>query len=170
MIAETKGSPLPDYRGFALVEYEHVRREILPDFDWAGFDTPSPRTRPSRPLSEARVALISTAGAHLPGEPRHAGGPDGDHTYREIPSDAVEVALHHGGYDTKRARLDPDVVFPLNLLRTLAAEGVIGEVAPTAYGFMGYIPHTAPLLAETGPEVARALIGDAVDLALLVPA
>ncbi len=161
---------MSDYRDFALLEYEYVRRKLLPDFDWTCFDTPSPRTPPSRPLAEARVALISTAGAHLPDDPRHAGGSDGDHTYREIPRDAVEVALHHGGYDTKRARLDPDVVFPLRLLRTLAADGVIGEVAPTAYGFMGYIPHTAPLLAETGPEVARALIGDAVDLALLVPA
>ena len=62
------------------------------------------------------------------------------------------------------------MVFPLGLLRELAADGVIGEVGPMAYGFMGYIPETAPLLGETGPEVARALIGDAVDLALLVPA
>ena len=49
-------------------------------------------------------------------------------------------------------------------------DGQACEVAPTAYSFMGYIPHTGPLLRETGPEVARALIGDAVDLALLVPA
>lgn len=161
---------MSDYRDFALREYNHVRETILPEFDWTCFDTPSPRTSPRRPLAEARVALISTAGAHLPDDPRHAGGADGDHTYRAIPADAAEVALHHGGYDTRRARLDPDVVFPLSLLREIADEGVIGEVAPTAYSFMGYIPHTEPLLRETGPEVARALIGDAVDLALLVPA
>jgi D-proline reductase (dithiol) PrdB len=167
---ETKGCSMSEYRDFAQREYDHVRETILPDFDWTCFDTPSPRTLPRRPLAEARVALISTAGAHLPDDPRHDGGADGDHTYRAIPADAAEVALHHGGYDTKRARLDPNVVFPLSLLRELAEDGVIGEVAPTAYSFMGYIPHTAPLLHETGPEVARALIGDAVDLALLVPA
>ena len=161
---------MSEYRDFAQREYDHVRETILPDFDWTCFDTPSPRTQPKRPLAEARVALISTAGAHLPDDRRHAGGADGDHTYRVIPADATEVALHHGGYDTKRARLDPNVVFPLSLLRELADEGLIGEVAPTAYSFMGYIPDTAPLLHETGPEVARALIGDAVDLALLVPA
>ena len=169
-MTETKGSSMSEYRDFAPREYDHVRANFLADFDWTCFDTPSPRTLPKRPLSEARVALISTAGVHLPDDSRHAGGADGDHTYREIPADAAEVALHHGGYDTRRARLDPDVVFPLNLLRELANDGLIGDVAPTAYGFMGYIPHTGPLLRETGPEVARALIGDAVDLALLVPA
>ena len=166
----TKGDDMSDSRDFAQLEYDHIRANFLPTFDWTRFDTPSPRTAPKRPLAEARVALISTAGAHLPDDPRHTGGPDGDHTYREIPADAADVALHHGGYDTRRARLDPDVVFPLTLLRELADDGSIGEVAPTAYGFMGYIPHTDPLLRETGPEVARALIGDAVDLALLVPA
>jgi D-proline reductase (dithiol) PrdB len=169
-MTETKGCSMSDYRDFAQREYDHVRATFLPDFDWTSFDTPSPRTLPKRPLAEARVALISTAGAHLPDDPRHDGGSDGDPTYREIPADSAKVALHHGGYDTKRARLDTDVVFPLSLLRELADEGLIGEVAPTAYSFMGYIPHTGPLLRETGPEVARALIGDAVDLALLVPA
>lgn len=164
------GTPSPDYRDYALLEYHHLRESFLPDFEWLTLPEPSPRNRPRRPLSEARVALISTAGAHLPDQPRHDGGKDGDPTYREIPATATDVALHHGGYDARRARQDPDVVFPLRLLRELAADGVIGSVAPTAYGFMGYIPHTGPLLEETGPEVARALIGDAVDLALLVPA
>lgn len=158
------------YRGFAQAEWEYLNAGFRPGFAWAVFDEPSPRTPPRVPLAEARVALISTAGAHLPDQPRHRWGPEGDHTYRAIPADADAVELHHGGYDVRRARTDPDVVLPLGLLRELAADGVIGAVAPVAYGFMGYIPETGPLLEETGPEVARALIGDAVDLALLVPA
>lgn len=158
------------YRGFAQIERDHIRASFKPDFEWAVFAEPSPRNPPRVPLGAARVALISTAGAHLPDQPRHDGGTDGDHTYRAIPADAEDVQLHHGGYDARRARADPDVVFPLGLLRELAADGVIGAVGPVAYGFMGYIPDTGPLLGETGPEVARALIGDAVDLALLVPA
>jgi D-proline reductase (dithiol) PrdB len=161
---------MPPYRDYALIEYEHVRREILPTFDWTPFEAPSPRNPPRVPLSEARVALISTAGAHLRDQDRHSSGADGDSTYRVIPRDAEEVLIHHGGYDTRRARQDLDVVFPLALLRQLEEEGTIGSVAANAYGFMGYIPHTGPLLEETGPEVARALIGDAIDLALLVPA
>ncbi|MFM9124488.1 MAG: glycine/sarcosine/betaine reductase selenoprotein B family protein [Actinomycetota bacterium] len=158
------------YRGFAQIERDYIRGSFRPDFEWAVFDAPSPRNPPRVPLAAARVALISTAGAHLPDQPRHAGGDDGDHTYRAIPADAEEVQLHHGGYDVRRARTDPDVVFPLGLLHELAADGVIGAVGPVAYGFMGSSPDTGPLMDETGPEVARALIGDAVDLALLVPA
>ena len=73
-MTETKGCSMSDYRDFAQREYDHVRANFLPDFDWTSFDTPSPRTLPKRPLAEARVALISTAGAHLPDVPRHDGG------------------------------------------------------------------------------------------------
>ena len=158
------------YNGFAQVEYEHVRRTAYPSFDWRTFSEPSPRRPLEVPLERARVALVGTAGAHLPGQPRFALGDTGDSSYREIPAGAAELRLTHVGYDTKRARADPDVVFPLALLRGLAAEGVVGAVAPRAFSFMGYIPETGPLLEETGPAVARELLTDAVDLVLLVPA
>ncbi len=73
------------------------------------------------------------------------------------------------GYDVPRARKDPDVVFPLALLRDMVAEGDIGELAPRAYSFMGYIPEVEGLMSTTGPEVARRLRAEAVDLVLLVP-
>jgi hypothetical protein len=55
------------YRGFAQVEYEHVRERVYAPFDWTTFEKPSPRHRLQRPLAQARVALAATAGAHLPG-------------------------------------------------------------------------------------------------------
>lgn len=158
------------YPGFAQVEYEAVRASSYPAFDWVTCDGPSPRRIPGVPLEQARVALVATAGAHLPEQPRFDLGAGGDHSYRELPADAAEIRLSHGGYDRRRAALDPDVVFPLALLRRLAADGVIGEVAPRAFSFMGYVPDTQPLRDETGPRVARELLADAVDLALLVPA
>ena len=157
------------YRGFAQVEYEYVRRRVYPPFDWTTFEEPSPRRRMQRPLERSRVALVATAGAHLPDQPPFDLGKSGDSSYREIPADADELRLSHVGYDTRRAREDPDVVFPLSLLRRLAAEGEIGELAPRAFSFMGYIPETQQLLHETGPEVAAKLLADAVDLVLLVP-
>lgn len=156
--------------GFARVERDHVRAGSYPGFDWVAFAEPSPRCAPGVPLARARVALVSTAGAQLPGQPRFHLGVEGDHSYRELPAAPGEIRLSHGGYDRRRAALDPDVVFPLGLLRRLAGEGVIGEVAPRAFSFMGYIPDPTPLRNDTGPEVARKLLADAVDLALLVPA
>lgn len=157
------------YRGFAQVEYAYVRERVYPAFDWTTFAQPSPRHRLQRPLEQARVALVATAGAHLPDQPAFDLGREGDSSYREIPADNSELHFSHVGYDTRRADADPDVVFPLPLMRQLAAEGEIGELAPRAFSFMGYIPEPQPLLEETGPAVARKLLADAVDLVLLVP-
>lgn len=157
------------YGGFAQVEYEHVRRRLYPAFAWRVFDAPSSRRALDKPLSRARVALVGTAGASMRGQPSFDLGDDGDPSFREIPSDAERIRLSHGGYDVVRARADPDVVFPLTVLGDLAADGFIGDLAPRAYSFMGYIPDPEPLLAVTGPQVATRLRADQVDLVLLVP-
>ena len=156
------------YPGFAGVEYAHVRR-TRPSFDWRTFDQPSPRHRLERSPAAARVALVGTAGAFVRGQPAFSLGKDGDPSFREIAADAEAIRLAHVGYDLSRARRDPDVVFPVALLRDLANEGAIGELAPRCYSFMGYVPDTGPLLADSGPEVARRLRADDVDLVLLVP-
>ncbi|MEX2048315.1 MAG: glycine/sarcosine/betaine reductase selenoprotein B family protein [Gemmatimonadota bacterium] len=161
--------PVARYRGFAQLEYETVLG-FYPSFEWRVFEEPSARHSLSVPLDRARVALVGTAGAYVPGQRPFSLGNEGDPSFREIPSDAEEIRLAHVGYDTRRARRDPDVVFPLALLSRLAAEGVIGELAPRAFAFMGYVPDAGPLLEETGPAVARELLADAVDLVLLVPA
>lgn len=157
------------YRGFAQVEYEYVRQRVYPTFDWTAFDEPSPSRRAERPLERSRIGLVATAGAHLPGQQAFDLGKGGDSSYRELPADAPELRFAHVGYDTRRADADADVVFPLSLLRSMVEEGEIGELSPRAFSFMGYIPETETLLHETGPEVARKLLADAVDLVLLVP-
>lgn len=158
------------YRGFAQVEYDYVRRRAYPAFDWTTFAEPSPRRPLEVPLERARVALVGTAGAHLPEQPPFELGEAGDSSYRELPAEATEFRFSHGGYDTRRAGRDPDVVFPLALLRRLAAEGLVGAVAPRAFSFMGYIPETRPLLEDSALDVASKLVEDDVDLAFLVPA
>lgn len=157
------------YRGFAQIEYEYVRRRSAPGFEWTTFERPSARQRLRRPLAEARVALVATAGAYLRGQKRFSLEDEGDPSFREIPADAHEFRLAHPGYDVRRALRDPSVVFPLAVLREMAGESAIGEMAPRAFSFMGYIPDTRPLLAETAPAVAQRLQADQVDLVLLVP-
>jgi D-proline reductase (dithiol) PrdB len=159
----------PPDQGFAQLEREHVRG-FYPGFEWRVFDQPSERCPLRKPLERARVALVGTAGAYISGQRPFSLGDEGDASVREIPANAELVLLAHPGYNTRRARDDPDVVFPLAVLRRLAAEGQIGELAPRCFSFMGYIPEAEPLLRHAGPRVARELVGDAVDLALLVPA
>lgn len=155
-----------DSLGYDDVERAYIRREFEPDFEWVSFDRPSRRNALRVPLAEARVGLISTAGAHLPDQrPAGAGG-----GVRLIPVDAPRVVLTHEGYDTRRASADPEVVFPVGTLERLAAGGLIGSVASTAVSMMGYVPDGVRVLERTVPEALVQLRSDQVDLALLVPA
>jgi D-proline reductase (dithiol) PrdB len=82
---------------------------------------------------------------------------------------AAELRTSHFAYDQTDARIDPNVVFPVDALRALAAEGVIGELSPHAYTFMGGIYSARRVREALAPEISRRLSADQVDLALLVP-
>ena len=155
-----------DSAGFDELERRHVRDVVgVADFDWVRADAPSPRNSLPVPLGEARVTLVTTAGAHEPGTgPPGAGG-----RAVLVPADAP-VELTHGGYDTARALLDPDVVYPVRRLRALADAGFIGSLAPTVVSTMGFVPDGRRLLSRAVPTALEVMSRDQAHLALLVPA
>lgn len=123
---------------------------------------------PGPPLSCRRVAIISTAGLHRRSD-RPFEGMSGD--YRVIPGDcnAKDLVMTHisTNFDRTGFQEDWNVVFPLDRLRELAADGVIGSVADYHYSFMGATdPADMEISART---LAGLLKGDRVDAALLVP-
>jgi D-proline reductase (dithiol) PrdB len=127
------------------------------------------------PLHETTVALVTTAGVHLRGQqPFDMEDPDGDPSFRAIPADAPRdtVTITHKYYDHSAADRDLNVVLPLDRLRELRQDGVIGGIAPVAYSFMGHIqgPHLTTLMTVTGPEVARRLRDDRAGAVVLTPA
>jgi D-proline reductase (dithiol) PrdB len=129
---------------------------------------PIPWTPLRKPLSECKVVLISTGGVHLrKDKPFHV---DGDASYRVIPKgvQVTDLAISHQAYDKTDALRDINLVFPIERLRELAAEGVIGSLADEHYGFglMG----SASKLLPSQEEVAKRVKEAGVDLALLVPA
>jgi D-proline reductase (dithiol) PrdB len=125
-----------------------------------------------KPLRESRLALVSSAGAYLPGsqEPFAAALPYGDPSFREIPNDAPVASLSfaHDHYDHALAKEDPNVVFPLERLRALVDVGELGGLTPFHYSFSGYVTRPLPLATDIGPEVASRLQAAAADAALLV--
>lgn len=140
--------------------YPTVRNKRVP---WTPLD---------RPIAEARVALVTSCGVHLNIDlPFDLSQRRGDASFREIPATAMpaELTITHGHYDETSARRDLNCVFPLWRLQDLASEGIIGSVAPRHYGFRGSIARVGPLMRESGPEVARRLKADAVDVVLLTP-
>jgi D-proline reductase (dithiol) PrdB len=129
----------------------------------------------SKPLEQCRVALLTTGGFHLEKDPPFdMEDSEGDASYRVIPAAATsdEVTITHKYYNHRDADADRNVVFPLDHFHDLAQAGVIGEVAPRHYSFMGHIegPHLERLVEETAPEVASQLQKDGVDVAFLTPA
>ncbi len=129
----------------------------------------SPFVRPKKPLSECRLALVTTGGVHLPEQPRFdIDDPLGDCSYREIPAGATDLTWTHAYYRPGEGT-DLDSVFPLWTVRELAGEGVIGELNHRHFSFMGAIHDPGPLVRETAPEVAGKLAEDGVDVVLLTP-
>lgn len=127
-----------------------------------------PWTPLRRPLSESTVTLISTGGVHLRSD--RPFNLNGDPTFRVIPkgAEAADLAISHQAYDRTDALRDFNLVFPIERLRELEAERVIGRLAEDHYGFglMGSARRLMPAMRE----VARRISESGVDLALLVPA
>ncbi len=128
-----------------------------------------PFVRPKKPLSECRLALVTTGGVHLPEQPRFdIDDPLGDCSYREIPTGATDLTWTHAYYRSDEGT-DLDSVFPLWTLRELVGEGVIGGLNHRHFSFMGAIHDVGPLVRETAPEAAGKLADDGVDAVLLTP-
>jgi D-proline reductase (dithiol) PrdB len=120
------------------------------------------------PLTQRRVSLISTAGLHLRGD-RPFLGMTGD--YRVIPGEtkASDLVMTHisTNFDRTGYQQDWNVVFPLDRLRELAEEGIIGSLAAYHYSFMGASDPAG--MEQEARKLATILQGDRVDAALLVP-
>jgi D-proline reductase (dithiol) PrdB len=118
--------------------------------------------------------VITTGGVHLTDQPPYnMADPRGDPTFRTIPAGTprARLAITHDYYDHRDAERDLNILFPIELLRELAARGHVGALA-TCYSFMGHIepPHVETLIKITAPQVAGKLKQDQVDAALLTPA
>ena len=127
------------------------------------------------PLARCRLALITTAALHLPGQPAFDDDVrGGDASFRELPGDVdvgrLRIAHRSSAFDQTGALQDRNLVFPLDRLRELVARGTIGALNQRHFSFMGSITAPGRLISETAPAVAELLRQDHVDAAFLVPA
>jgi len=125
-----------------------------------------------QPLSESKVALVSSAGVHLEDQPPfHIETAAGDPTYRLLPDDLDlrRLRFTHTHYDTASAQKDPNTVFPLDRLHEAVAGGRIGSPSPVHIGMMGFNPDPTPIAQTTAPAVAEVLTEAGVDVVVLVP-
>ena len=130
----------------------------------------APFTRLAKPLAACRVAIVTTAGLHRRGDTPF--GP-GDQSYRLIPADtpSADIIQSHTsiGFDRTPLMRDVNISYPIDRLRELVAQGVLGGLAPNGYSFMGAQRELKRIASETGPEVAARLRADGADVAVLTP-
>jgi len=156
-------------------------RPALEQKNWkdafVGFPSPvnteAPWTPPAQPLAKSRLALLSTAGLYLVGEqqPFDAEDPEGDWTFRELPTavDGARLKIAHTHYDHASALQDLNAVFPLQRLRELAGEGVIGSLAERIYSTSGYCTRLERVAEDTAPRIVERLKSDGVNALLHIP-
>ena len=127
------------------------------------------------PLSQRRIAIISTAGLHRsddrPFGMPSASAPGMPTDYRVIPSQctANDLVMSHvsTNFDRTGFQQDWNIAFPLDRLRELAEEDTIGSLADFHYSFMGAADPQA--LEPSARRLAPLLKQDQVDGALLIP-
>ncbi len=119
-------------------------------------------------LSERRVAIVSSAALIHRGDKPF---PFGSGEYRAVPMtwDNADILMSHVSinYDRGGFQRDTNVVFPIDRLRDLAAEGVIGSVAATHYTVMGSTDPAA--MVESADGMAAAMKADNVNGVVLTP-
>ena len=125
-------------------------------------------------ISECKLALISTAGFVARDQPSFDQSiKGGDFTFREIPNDVDVRSLvdtHRSeSFDHTGIRADPNLGFPLDRLREMEREGVIGQLNHRHWSFMGSITAPGRLVTQTAPAAAQQAVEDGVDAVLLVP-
>ena len=155
----------------APIDYIPRTRELYADYPpyrWV-VNEDVPWTPLAKPLDRCRVALVSTGGVHHKDQPPFHTRDDTSH--REIPRDVPveELRVAHFGYRTEDATSDPNCVFPIERMRELEAEGVIGEFADPAYSAMGGIYSARRVREELAPRLIERLTQQRVDVLYLVP-
>jgi D-proline reductase (dithiol) PrdB len=130
-----------------------------------------PFTPFDRTLDKSTVALVTAGGVHLKEqEPFNIADELGDLTYRVIPPDvaSADLKVTHHHYDHTDADADINVVFPLDVLNDLVAEGFIGGVANKHIGYMGYTMQLKAMYEGTAPEIANQIDkGSRADIVVL---
>lgn len=126
-----------------------------------------------KPLSESRLTFVSSAGVQPKGTmPFDVVHPVGDYSFRRVPSNSKpsELEIHQIKYPTHGAERDLNVIFPVERLQELAAEGLTGGLTENFFSFIGYNMDPERLERTLAEDIADGVESDGADVALLAPA
>ena len=158
--------PPADYIGETRRLYDSLGYD---SYRWAERAETPPWTPLAKPLSECRIMLIGSGGVYRTGQIAFHTKDDTSLRVISTSTETADLRTAHFAYDQADARNDANCVFPLDRLRELTDEGVIGGLTEESYGFMGGIYSTRRLESETVPALLERCKAQEPDLVLLVP-
>ncbi len=131
-------------------------RLFMSAYRYRGVDW-QPGSRLTKRLAETRLAVVTTAALYAPDqEPFDEQFRGGDFSYRELETGVDLATLRMGhrsaSFDHEGVEQDTNLAFPIDRLRELEKEGVIGKLNDRHFSFMGSITAPGRLLADTAPE------------------
>jgi D-proline reductase (dithiol) PrdB len=96
-----------------------------------------------------------------------------DHRLDEVDNEVAssDFEINDSYYNHDDADQDINCVFPIDRLKEMAANKLIGSIAPRFWsGFMGRIYNRTKLIEESAPAFVEKLREDAVDILVAAPA
>ena len=122
-------------------------------------------------LPDATVAIVTTAGLRHPDQPDW-GFRNGDQSFRVLSSANRSLIMSHTSHNFDRTGFvaDVNVVFPIDRLTEMAAEGAIQAVSTQHISFVGNLDETlSTIRLDSGPAAARLLREHGVNVVVLTP-
>ena len=159
----------------STVEYMRTIREKYSKlgytpYGWHEASEPPPWTPLAKPLAESKLGMMSTAGTYVAGQEAYFYKDDTSH--RVIPAGTAMADLRFSHLTENYlpdARQDPNCAFPIEPLRALAGEGVIGGIGGNFFSCMGAVYSKRRVEQELAPALHAAFVAEGVDVAYLVP-
>ncbi len=121
-----------------------------------------------KPLSEATVAIVSSASLHHEDDDDFA---PQDKGFRILHRDRRDIVVGHWSpnFDTSGVTADLNVVFPIDRLQELAQAGELGRVSEIHLSYAGNQFDLTGIQLDSGPAGAKLLLEHEVDVVLLTP-
>ncbi|SKA93525.1 glycine reductase [Caloramator quimbayensis] len=164
--AEVRGSKRAVDMLVKKIKGEQFESEfVMPLFDKVA---PNP---PVLDITKAKIALVTSGGIVPKGNPdkieSSSASKFGEYSIEgvyDLTEETFETA--HGGYDPVYANKDADRVLPVDVLRELEKEGIIGKLHEKYYSTVGN-GTAVKSAAKFGAEIAKRLIADGVEAVVL---
>ena len=144
----------------------------FPPYKWTVNES-APLTPLDKALQSCRVTTLTSAGVSHCSMPGFDANARNDHRLDAVgrEADSKDFEINDSYYNHDDANQDINCVFPIDRLRELQKDGLIGEIAPRFWsGFMGRIYDRTRLVNESIPVFIRELRQDEIDILVTAPA